>query len=116
MQEWKSALLLWKHSWVSGVGFYINKKITRNILETKGVSEQTAIVKMEVNKNTIITITQAYASTLKAALGEKSSFYKLLGNIFVNVLHNFDGKLGGDNIARKCLGKWASQQTNGNGD
>ncbi len=52
---------------------------------------------------------------------EKNSFYKFLGNTFETVksyntivMGDFNAKTGGDNIARKCLGKWATRQTNEN--
>lgn len=52
-----------------GVGFYIDKKYVKNIVEIKAISERMAMVKIKINKTENLSIFRVYAPNLASPGG-----------------------------------------------
>ncbi len=57
------------------VGFYIHKKCGEKIVEIKEISERVAVLKLDMNREKVITIIQVYALTNMVLENEAEKFY-----------------------------------------
>lgn len=49
-----------------GVGFFVKSWLIKRIVEVKGISEWIAVLKLKINEDTIMTLIQVYAPTMRS--------------------------------------------------
>ena len=106
----------------AGVGFLINRSIAGNVIEVKGINDRIALLTMELNKKTRISIIQVYGYTSTHEDQEVEDLYNTLSDTLDNcqsgpafVIGDFNAKVGKQETGEKAIGKFGLGVRNNRG-
>lgn len=104
------------------VGFLVGRKLTKRLIEFKGINERIALAKFKINKKAKHVILQIYAPTMAAAKDEVKQFYQTLNEHYIReqervslVMEDFNSKIGNEQEICGYTGPFRKGVSNRNG-